>query len=61
MYNIYMTEAERQEIKQVYDLINKLVEGYGDKQCKDYAPQCANCLGQQLIGLLEWHVENLRV
>lgn len=56
-----MTEAERQEIKQVYDLINKLVEGYGDKQCKDYAPQCANCLGQQLIGLLEWHVENLRV
>lgn len=57
-YDVSMTDKE--ELKLVYKLLNKMAKEYGTAPCKDYAPECANCLGQQLMGLLEWHAEILR-
>ena len=41
------------EIKAIKTLIKYVEKGFGKDKCRGYAPNCANCQGQTLLGHLE--------
>ena len=49
----------KKEIETTKQMIKFIEKGYGKDKCKGYAPGCANCQGQLLLGYLYDHLDLL--
>ncbi len=47
--------TDREVFKAIGVVEKALVFSFGKKQCPEYNPECGNCMGQNLRGLLMWY------